>query len=190
MLQDNVLTNKPSMNPELLLGISPTIQRALTEDIGLGDITTNSIVPANASLHGRIVAKQQGVVAGLEVANLVLLELSDQIVFRANVSDGAQVKRGTVLAQLEGSARSLLTGERTALNFLGRMSGIATLTRQFVDAVSGTGAVILDTRKTAPGLRALDKLAVKRGGGQNHRMNLHEMALVNTNPIDYDGALA
>ncbi len=189
MLQDNVLTNKPSMNPELLLDISPTIKRALSEDIGLGDITTNSIVPANASLHGRIVAKQQGVVAGLEVANLVLLELSDQIVFRANVSDGAQVKRGTVLAQLEGSARALLTGERTALNFLGRMSGIATLTRQFVDAVSGTGAVILDTRKTAPGLRTTDKLAVQFGGGQNHRTGLFDMVLIKDNHIDFAGSI-
>ena len=189
MLQDNVLTNKPSMNPELLLDISPTIKRALSEDIGLGDITTNSIVPANASLHGRIVAKQQGVVAGLEVAKLVLLELSDQIVFRANVGDGAQVKRGTVLAQLEGSARALLTGERTALNFLGRMSGIATLTRQFVDAVSGTGAVILDTRKTAPGLRTTDKLAVQLGGGQNHRTGLFDMVLIKDNHIDFAGSI-
>ena len=189
MLQDNVLTNKPSMNPELLLDISPTIKRALTEDIGLGDITTNSIVPANASLHGRIVAKQQGVVAGLEVAKLVLLELSDQIVFRANVGDGAQVRRGTVLAQLEGSARALLTGERTALNFLGRMSGIATLTRQFVDAVSGTGAVILDTRKTAPGLRTTDKLAVRLGGGQNHRTGLFDMVLIKDNHIDFAGSI-
>jgi nicotinate-nucleotide pyrophosphorylase (carboxylating) len=189
MLQDNVLTNKPSMNPELLLDISPTIKRALTEDIGIGDITTNSIVPANASLHGRIVAKQQGVVAGLEVANLVLLELSDQIVFSANVADGAQVRRGTVLAQVEGSARALLTGERTALNFLGRMSGIATLTRQFVEAVSGTGAVILDTRKTAPGLRTTDKLAVKLGGGQNHRTGLFDMVLIKDNHIDFAGSI-
>jgi nicotinate-nucleotide pyrophosphorylase (carboxylating) len=189
MLQDNVLTNKPSMNPELLLDLSPTIKRALTEDIGLGDITTNSIVPANASLRGRIVAKQQGVVAGLEVANLVLLALSDQIVFRANVRDGAQVGRGTVLAELEGSARALLTGERTALNFLGRMSGIATLTRQFVDAVSGTGAVILDTRKTAPGLRTTDKLAVQLGGGQNHRTGLFDMVLIKDNHIDFAGSI-
>jgi nicotinate-nucleotide pyrophosphorylase (carboxylating) len=177
------------MNPELLLDISPTIKRALAEDIGLGDITTNSIVPVNASLHGRIVAKQQGVVAGLAVANLVLLELSDQIVFRANVGDGAQVRRGTVLADLEGSARALLTGERTALNFLGRMSGIATLTRQFVDAVFGTGAVILDTRKTAPGLRTTDKLAVQLGGGQNHRTGLFDMVLIKDNHIDFAGSI-
>src|SRR5258708_32374851 len=189
MLQDNVLTNKPSMNPELLLDISPTIKRALSEDIGLGDITTNSIVPANASLHGRIVAKQQGVVAGIEVANLVLLEVRDQIVFRANVCHAAQVRRGTVLAQLEGSARALLTGERTALNFLGRMSGIATLTRQFVDAIAGTKVVILDTRKTA-GVRAIDKLAVRHGGGQNHRFGLYDMVLVKDNHIDHAGSLS
>ncbi len=177
------------MNPELHLDISLCIKRALEEDIGIGDATTNSIVSADASIHGNILAKQQGVVAGLEVAKLVLLELNDQTLFRANVADGSSVTRGTVLANVEGSARALLTGERTALNFLGRMSGIATLTRHFVDAVSGTNAVILDTRKTAPGLRITDKLAVRFGGGQNHRTGLFDMVLIKDNHIDFAGSI-
>lgn len=177
------------MNPELTLDISPCIKRALEEDIGSGDVTTNSIVPADASLRGRIVAKQQGVVAGLLVAKLVLFELNDQITFAANVVEGSSVGRGTVLADIVGSARALLTGERTALNFLGRMSGIATLTRQFVDKVVETKAVILDTRKTAPGLRTTDKLAVRLGGGQNHRTGLFDMVLIKDNHIDFAGSI-
>ena len=119
----------------------------------------------------------------------VLLSLSDSISFVANVTDGARVTRGTVFADLEGSARALLTGERTALNFLGRMSGIATLTRKFVDAVASTNTVILDTRKTAPGLRTTDKLAVRLGGGQNHRTGLFDMVLIKDNHIDFAGSI-
>src|SRR5215204_3940382 len=132
------------MSPELPLDISDYIKRALDEDIGTGDVTTDTIVPAGASLRGRIVAKQDGIVAGLDVAEHVMRVLNERITFDAAVADGSRVTRGTVLAHAEGSARALLTGERTALNFLGRMSGIATLTRQFVDAVSTTKAVILD----------------------------------------------
>lgn len=177
------------MSSELPLDISHCIKRALEEDIGNGDVTTNSIVPAGASLRGRIIAKQAGVVAGLGVANEVFRQLSRDIGFTAGVDDGAQVKRGVVLADMAGNARALLTGERTALNFLGRMSGIATLTRQFVDAVAGTEATILDTRKTAPGLRALDKLAVRLGGGQNHRTGLFDMVLIKDNHIDFAGSI-
>ena len=165
------------------------IRRALDEDIGSGDVTTDSIVPAGASLRGRIVAKQPGVVAGLDVAHEVFRELSAEIRFDANVKDGERVDRGAVLADVAGNARALLTGERTALNFLGRMSGIATLTRQFVDAVAGTNATILDTRKTAPGLRELDKLAVRLGGGQNHRTGLFDMVLIKDNHIDFAGSI-
>jgi nicotinate-nucleotide pyrophosphorylase (carboxylating) len=167
----------------------PSIIRALEEDIGPGDVTTNTIVPADASLRGRIVAKQDGVVAGLETAKQVMLALSQHVTFVAEVEDGSKVTRGTVLANLDGSARALLTGERTALNFLGRMSGIATLTRKFVDAVSGTNAVILDTRKTAPGLRITDKHAVRLGGGQNHRTGLFDMVLIKDNHIDFAGSI-
>lgn len=177
------------MTPESPSEISQYIQRALEEDIGPGDVTTDSIVPAEASLEGRIIAKQEGVVAGLEIAKQVMLALNQQVVFAAHVRDGDSVSRGNVLADLQGSARALLTGERTALNFLGRMSGIATLTRKFVDAVAGTRAIILDTRKTAPGLRLTDKLAVRLGGGQNHRTGLFDMVLIKDNHIDFAGSI-
>ena len=177
------------MSQALPLEISDCIKRALAEDIGTGDVTTDTIVPARASLSGRIVAKQDGVVAGLDVAKHVFLELNQHVTFVPKVEDGASVRRGMVLAELEGPARALLTGERTGLNFLGRMSGIATLTRQFVDAVAGTKAVILDTRKTAPGLRTSDKLAVRIGGGQNHRTGLFDMVLIKDNHIDFAGSI-
>jgi nicotinate-nucleotide pyrophosphorylase (carboxylating) len=177
------------MTLELPAEISRSIIRALEEDIGSGDATTDTIVPADATLRGRIIAKQDGVVAGLEIAKQVMLALSRQVNFVAEVDDGEKVTRGTVLAKLDGSARALLTGERTALNFLGRMSGIATLTRKFVDAVSGTKAIILDTRKTAPGLRITDKLAVRLGGGQNHRTGLFDMILIKDNHIDFAGSI-
>lgn len=183
------MTQKHQIIAETPLDISQCISRALEEDIGSGDVTTDSIVPAGASLRGRIIAKQDGTVAGLDVANEVFRRLNPEITFEPNVEDGANVKRGVVLAELNGDARALLTGERTALNFLGRMSGIATLTRQFVDAVAGTGAVILDTRKTAPGLRTLDKLAVQLGGGQNHRTGLFDMVLIKDNHIDFAGSI-
>ena len=178
------------MSSELPAEIFHYIKRALEEDFGTGDVTTDTIVPADASLRGRIVAKQDGVVAGLQVAKQVMLSLNESVEFRANVEDGSKVTRGTVLAEVEGPARALLTGERTALNFLGRMSGIATLTRKFVDAVSTTNAIILDTRKTAPGLRITDKLAVRLGGGQNHRIGLFDMVLIKDNHIDFAGSIA
>ena len=177
------------MSAELPADVFQCIKRALDEDIGTGDVTTDSIVPRNTSLVGRIIAKQDGVVAGLHVASAVMLTLSDHITFVPSVIDGARVTRGMVLADLDGPARALLTCERTALNFLGRMSGIATLTRQFVDAVSSTKAVILDTRKTAPGLRITDKLAVRMGGGQNHRTGLFDMVLIKDNHIDFAGSI-
>ena len=177
------------MTPDLPAEISRSIIRALEEDIGSGDVTTNTIVPAGASLRGRIVAKQDGVVAGLEIAKQVMLALSQHVTFVAEVEDGSKVTRGTVLANIDGSARVLLTAERTALNFLGRMSGIATLTRKFVEAVTGTKAIILDTRKTVPGLRITDKLAVRLGGGQNHRTGLFDMVLIKDNHIDFAGSI-
>ncbi|HJT25913.1 MAG TPA: carboxylating nicotinate-nucleotide diphosphorylase [Pyrinomonadaceae bacterium] len=169
--------------------ISEYIQRALEEDIGAGDVTTNTIVPPGASLRGRIVAKQDGIVAGLDVARHVFLTLDERVRFVAKVDDGSRVTRRDVLAEVEGPARALLTGERTALNFLGRMSGIATLTRKFVDAIASTRATILDTRKTAPGLRMTDKLAVRLGGGENHRTGLFDMVLIKDNHIDFAGSI-
>jgi len=183
------LLKNPAKQAPLPVEIVEYIRRALTEDIGSGDVTTNSIVPQNASLRGRIIAKQDGVVAGLNVAAAVWRELDERIVFAAKVGDGTRVDNTTVLAEVAGPARALLTGERTALNFLGRMSGIATLTRQFVDAVSSTHAIILDTRKTAPGLRLTDKLAVRIGGGQNHRTGLFDMVLIKDNHIDFAGSI-
>jgi nicotinate-nucleotide pyrophosphorylase (carboxylating) len=179
------LENEASLPVE----ISESIRRALAEDIGSGDVTTDNIVPAHASLRGRIIAKQSGVVAGLKVAESVWLELDEHVSFRAKVVDGGVVESKTVLAEVTGPARALLTGERAALNFLGRMSGIATLTRQFVDAVSSTRAIILDTRKTAPGLRLTDKLAIRLGGGQNHRTGLFDMVLIKDNHIDFAGSI-
>jgi nicotinate-nucleotide pyrophosphorylase (carboxylating) len=183
------------MKPEstLTAALPPEIvdclKRALAEDIGAGDVTTNIIVPSDAVLRGEILAKNRGVVAGLELARAVFVLLDAGINFSANSSDGAQLTSGTTLASVSGSARALLTGERTALNFLGRMSGIATLTRQFVDAVAGTSAKILDTRKTAPGLRVIDKLAVRLGGGENHRIGLFDMVLIKDNHIDFAGSI-
>lgn len=165
------------------------LKRALEEDVGLGDVTTESLVPSKARQRAKIVAKQNGIVAGLDVAEQVFYLLDDQIEFTAKTDEGARVESNTVLADVFGSARALLSGERTALNFLNRMSGIATLTRKFVEAVAHTKATILDTRKTAPGLRALDKLAVVRGGGQNHRIGLYDMVLIKDNHIDFAGSL-
>ena len=169
--------------------IIDSIRRALAEDIGTGDVTTDSIVPPDAWLRGRIIAKQAGVVAGLDVAGSVWHVLDELVTFTPKVADGSRVENRTELAEVAGPARDLLTGERTALNFLGRMSGIATLTRQFVDAVAGTHAIILDTRKTVPGLRLADKLAVKIGGGQNHRTGLWDMVLIKDNHIDFAGSI-
>jgi nicotinate-nucleotide pyrophosphorylase (carboxylating) len=169
--------------------IRKAIQRALEEDIGSGDATSNSIIPVGADMRGQIIAKQEGIIAGLDVAEAVYVAFDPLVDFQTMTEEGARVTNRQVVAKVSGPARSLLTAERTALNFLGRMSGIATLTRSFVDAVAGTKAVILDTRKTAPGLRMVDKLAVERGGGQNHRIGLFDMILIKDNHIDFAGSL-
>jgi len=188
-ITDHSIDVSSILDIELRAQILECISRALDEDIFTGDVTTESIVPLDAILLGNIVAKQAGVVAGLKVSRMVFQQLSADISVTANVSDGSFVEPGMILARVSGSARALLTGERTALNLLGRMSGIATLTRQFVEAVAGTKAVILDTRKTAPGLRAVDKLAVRLGGGQNHRTGLFDMVLIKDNHIDFAGSI-
>jgi nicotinate-nucleotide pyrophosphorylase (carboxylating) len=188
--RNNLMTTESSAASHLSPDVISCIRHALGEDIGGGDITTKNIVTSKTTATAHIVAKQDGVLAGLDVVGMVFLLLDKNMGFKLNAVEGAHVVRNQILCEVSGPTSQLLTGERTALNFLGRMSGIATLTRQFVDAVSGTRAVILDTRKTAPGLRALDKLAVKRGGGQNHRMDLHELVLIKDNHIDYAGSLA
>lgn len=176
-------------NNSLPADILSAIQRALEEDIQTGDVTSNSIIPPDATMRGQIIAKQEGIIAGLDVAAACFRFVDAGVASTAQVSEGERVQDRQILATLNGLARALLTAERTALNFLGRMSGIATLTRQFVDAVAGTQAVILDTRKTAPGLRLVDKLAVLRGGGQNHRIGLYDMILIKDNHIDFAGSL-
>ena len=170
--------------------IDACINRALAEDIGGGDATTNAIVPAGLKIRGDIIAKQTGIIAGLDVTAKVFFTLDETIAFETRVSEGERVENGSIVADVFGPARGLLTAERTALNFLGRMSGIATLTRQFVDKITGTSAKILDTRKTAPGLRVIDKLAVSRGGGHNHRQGLFDMILIKDNHIAAAGSLA
>jgi nicotinate-nucleotide pyrophosphorylase (carboxylating) len=136
-----------------------------------------------------VIAKQDGVISGLDVTKFVYRVVDPTIECKLTVKDGQIVEKGCELMVLTGPARSLLTGERTALNFLGRMSGISTLTRQYVNAVAGTKARILDTRKTAPGLRAFDKMAVRLGGGYNHRIGLYDMILIKDNHIDFAGSI-
>jgi nicotinate-nucleotide pyrophosphorylase (carboxylating) len=169
--------------------IAGIIRRALAEDIGVGDVTTNATIPESALYQGDLVAKEDGVVAGLEVARRVFAEIDARVQWINLAHDGDRVHAGQTLAQVWGSGRALLSGERVALNLLQRMSGIATLTRRFVDAVQGTQAAILDTRKTAPGLRVLDKWAVRLGGGRNHRSGLYDMALIKDNHIAAVGSL-
>lgn len=169
--------------------IDASIERALAEDIGAGDATTDAIVPRGLIISGDIIAKQSGIIAGLDVAAKVFVTVSPAVGFDAKVNEGSSVESGSIVANVFGPARALLTAERTALNFLGRMSGIATLTRQFVDKIAGTSTKILDTRKTAPGLRVIDKLAVKLGGGHNHRQGLFDMILIKDNHIAAAGSL-
>lgn len=164
--------------------IMPIIARALAEDVGDGDVTTKWTVPFAKRANAKIIAKADGVIAGLDVARWVFEAIDEAMGFAARVKDGDRVVAGDVLVEVSGSARGLLTGERVALNFLQRMSGIATMTAQFVAAVRGTKARILDTRKTAPGLRVLDKYAVAIGGGENHRAGLYDMVLIKENHIE------
>jgi nicotinate-nucleotide pyrophosphorylase (carboxylating) len=170
--------------------IDQIVRNALAEDIGEGDVTTLNTIPAAAVLHGVFLAKEAGVVAGLEVVRRVFQQVDPSVEVAFDVADGERIEARQVFGTIRGPGRALLTGERVALNFLQRMSGIATLTRRYVDAVAGTRAVILDTRKTAPGLRALDKWAVHLGGGQNHRFGLYDMAMIKDNHIAAVGGIA
>jgi nicotinate-nucleotide pyrophosphorylase (carboxylating) len=177
------------MTNNILSQIKPIIQNALAEDIGDGDVTTDCIIPPEVILEGQFMAKANGIVAGLAVVRLTFSLVDERVQFTPHVTDGDALEKGAIIATVSGSGRALLSGERVALNLLQRMSGIATLTRQFVDAVSGTKAIILDTRKTAPGLRLLDKWAVRLGGGQNHRLGLYDMVLIKDNHITAAGSI-
>ena len=165
------------------------VQAALAEDVGAGDVTTEAVVPADALGTAELLLKESGVVSGLDAAEAVFFTLDPEVQFEALVEDGTFVEHTTVVAVVSGPLRAILTGERVALNFLGRLSGIATLTRRYVDAVAGTDVAILDTRKTTPGLRLLEKHAVACGGGRNHRFGLDDAVLVKDNHLAAAGSV-
>src|SRR4030042_3933946 len=177
------------METDLKNAAEKIIAMSLEEDIKTGDITTDLIIPEKAKTKAYILAKEEGVIAGLPIAEMVFRKLDKNIGWKEEIKDGAHVKPGVVLARIEGSHRALLTGERTALNFLQRISGIATLTARYVDALKGFKTKILDTRKTFPGMRLLDKYAVEKGGGTNHRMGLYDMVLIKDNHIKVAGSI-
>lgn len=170
--------------------IKKAVVAALKEDIGTGDITTQLLIPKKKSGTGVFVAKQEGIISGLDAAKLVFKKLEKKSAWNPLVKDGDKVAAGTKIAQVKASMRTLLTGERTALNFLQRMSGIATLAARYVEKAADTGAKILDTRKTVPGLRHGDKYAVRCGGAQNHRTGLYDMVLIKDNHIKAAGSIA
>ncbi len=166
------------------------IDAALREDMPEGDITSESVIPTGAVSEAVLLAKEDGILAGLPVARRVFEKIDPAIEFVERLQDGAAFKKSDILARLKGPTIALLKGERTALNFLQRLSGIATITRRFVDAAAGTKAKILDTRKTTPGLRLLEKHAVKMGGGTNHRISLSDMVLIKDNHLRHVGSVA
>ena len=166
------------------------VHAALAEDIGAGDVTTEATVPADGVGVADLLVKESGVVCGLRLAEATFRALDPEIHFEALAADGDLVEEPAVVARVTGSERAILTGERVALNFLARLSGIATLTRRYVDAVEGTGTAVLDTRKTTPGLRALEKHAVACGGGRNHRFGLDDAVLVKDNHLRATGSIA
>jgi nicotinate-nucleotide pyrophosphorylase (carboxylating) len=168
----------------------PLVNLALTEDLGSGDITTDSVVPETLEATGKVVAKEEGVLAGCDVAKLAFTMVDSSLAFKATVKDGAPLKPGLQICTVKGPARGILKAERVALNYLQRLSGVATATRRFVKAVSGTGVVILDTRKTTPGLRVLEKYAVAVGGGSNHRFGLFDMFLIKDNHLKIAGGIS
>ncbi|WP_416292992.1 carboxylating nicotinate-nucleotide diphosphorylase [Paenibacillus illinoisensis] len=170
-------------------GLIESIKNWLREDVGAGDVTTSVTIPAGHQSKAVIHAKDHGVIAGISVAELVFQVVDPSLVFRAMVQDGDEVTRGTTLAEVEGSTHSLLTGERLALNLLQRMSGIATRTRSYVDALEGLSTRLVDTRKTTPGHRMLEKYAVRIGGGANHRFGLYDAVMIKDNHIKGAGGI-
>ena len=167
----------PPLNPQRAL---PLIRQALREDLGAGDLTSRTVIPPDLRIRARIVAKARGIVAGVDMAALTFSMVDHAVRCRIHRHSGDPVAPGAVIMTVEGRARATFAAERTALNFLGHLSGIATLTDQFVQQVKGTRAKILDTRKTIPGLRLLQKYAVAAGGGHNHRLGLHDAVLIKT----------
>ena len=166
------------------------IDHAFREDIGSGDITSNSLIPESTTAKASMTAKADGVVAGLPIAKKVFEKLDSKLIWKPLIKDGDRVKKGDLIVEIEASFRALLTGERLALNLLQRLSGIATETAKYVKEVEGTKVKILDTRKTVPGLRTFDKYAVKMGGGTNHRIGLFDLAMIKDNHIKIAGSIA
>jgi nicotinate-nucleotide pyrophosphorylase (carboxylating) len=169
--------------------IKPVIDFALNEDLGSGDITTNALIPVDLQAKATMVAKSSGIIAGLAVAEYVFKSLDKDIQWKTFINDGGHVTKGDLILEISGSYRALLSGERLALNFLQRMSGIATMTDNYKNQLAGSKVKILDTRKTVPGLRLLDKYAVRMGGGTNHRIGLYDMVLIKDNHIKVAGGI-
>lgn len=177
------------MDKNLIENINSLIEAGLKEDVNTGDITTDLLIPEDYQTEAYMKAKADGVVAGLMVAEMVFKKLDSNFEFSCLVNEGAKVEKGQIICTMKGTYRAILTGERLALNFLQRMSGIATATSIFVEAVKDYKTQILDTRKTAPGLRLLDKYAVKAGGGTNHRIGLYDMVMIKDNHISVAGGI-
>ena len=169
--------------------ITKLLDLGIEEDINTGDITTESIIPESMNAVATMTAKQEGVISGLEIVKMVYDRFQSDVVFTPYFKDGDQVKKGDVILKIEATYPTLLRGERLSLNLFQRMCGIATETAKYVKELKGTSTELLDTRKTAPGLRVLDKLAVKHGGGTNHRMGLYDMAMIKDNHIKMAGGI-
>jgi nicotinate-nucleotide pyrophosphorylase (carboxylating) len=171
------------------MSIGEIIRRALEEDLGNGDHTSLATIPAAAIGNSKLLIKEEGILAGVNIAKEVYRQVDPSVLFEVIIPDGVAVKPGDVAFYVSGSSRSILSGERLALNFMQRMSGIATATSYLVSRIEGTGAKILDTRKTTPLLRELEKMAVRLGGGENHRMGLYDMIMIKDNHVDFAGGI-
>ncbi len=168
--------------------IRDIVQLAIKEDIGAGDITSKIFIPDGSETEGMLIAKEAGIVAGLPVAGYVLSQIDENLILTSNIEDGSRVKKGTIIGSVKGLTLSLLSAERLVLNFLQRLSGIATATNRFAEKIKGYGTQIMDTRKTAPGWRYLEKYAVRVGGGINHRMGLYDQILIKDNHLKTMGS--
>jgi nicotinate-nucleotide pyrophosphorylase (carboxylating) len=178
--------NPPALDPAI---VREAVRRFLAEDVGPGDLTSALVVPRDATARGHIVARQACVIAGQALACEVFAQLDQSVSYSTLVADGEFVPAGTACASVQGPAEPILTGERTALNLLQRLSGVATVTRRYVDTIAGTNACVSDTRKTTPGLRTLEKYAVRVGGGRNHRIGLFDAVLIKDNHLVVAGGV-
>jgi nicotinate-nucleotide pyrophosphorylase (carboxylating) len=173
----------------ILEDIKPLIELALKEDIGKGDITSDNIIPKDKIIESEIIAKENGIICGLDIIKLVYSMIDSGLIFKKKAKDGEKIRIGQKIASIKGNARSVLRGERIVLNFLSALSGTATTTRKYVDKIKKYNTKILDTRKTIPGFRVLQKYAVSVGGAKNHRMGLYDMVLIKDNHIETNGGI-